>query len=163
MTGSITEPGPHLPSAPVLRRLADILPTPPAMVSVAPPAIPAAPDPTAPMQVERVLRAAVEILGGRRPARQLSAVLRPDLLAHLVNLQAVAGPLQPRVHKVLARQQSAGAMEAVALGAVRTGVRALAARFERSPHGTVRRWRCTALQLRLTAGDLAARHRGRSG
>lgn len=168
MTGSITEPCcPHLPSRPVLRRLADILPTPPAAVPQAatavPPASPPAPDPTAPAQVERVLRAVVEILGGRRPARQLSAVLRPDLLAHLVTLQAVARHLQPRVHKVFARQQGAGTLEAVVLVTVRTGVRALAARFERPPNGTDTRWRCTALQLRLTAGDLAVRHRGRPG
>jgi hypothetical protein len=167
VTRSITEPRPHLPSGPVLRRLADILPTPPAAVSetlpAAPPAVPLAPDPTAPMQVERVLRAAVEIVGGRRPARQLSAVLPPELLAHLVTLQTVAGHLQPRVHKVLARQLGAGTLEAVALVTVRTGVRALAARFERPPGGTDTRWRCTALQLRLTAGDLAARHRGRPG
>ncbi|HEY2766090.1 MAG TPA: Rv3235 family protein [Pseudonocardiaceae bacterium] len=167
MTGSITEPRPQLPSGPVLRRLADILPTPPAAVSEALPAVsaavPPAPDPTAPIQVERVLRAAVEIVGGRRPARQLSAVLRPDLLAHLVTLQAMAGHLQPRLHKVLARRLGTGTLEAVALVTVRTGVRALAARFERPPDGTDTRWRCTALQLRLTAGDLAARRRGRPG
>jgi len=36
-----------------------------------------------------------------------------------------------------------------------TGVRALAARFEK--HGD--RWQCTALQLRLTIGDLKARRK----
>ena len=65
---------------------------------------------------------------------------------------------KPRVHKVFARQQGAGTLEAVALVTVRTGVRALAARFERPPDGTDTRWRCTALQLRLTAGDLADEH-----
>jgi len=111
------------------------------------------------VQVERMMRAAVEIIGGRRPARQLSAVLRPELLTYLVALQATAGHLQPRVHKVFARQPGTGALEAVALVSLRTGVRALAARFEppRGDAGTP--WRCTALQLRLTPGDMAVRRR----
>ncbi len=112
------------------------------------------------MQVERILRAAVEILGGRRPARQLAPVLRPELLAYLVTLHAAAGHLRPRIHKVLAWQQGAGTLEAVALVTLSTGVRALAARFEQPPTGTDRRLRCTALQLRLTAGDLSVHRRG---
>jgi hypothetical protein len=99
----------------------------------------------------------VEILGGRRPLRQLSPVLSPDLLAYLATLQAVAGYLQPRLHKVFARQQAAGVVEAVALVTLSTGVRALAARFEEHVDEGGRRWRCTALQLRLTAGDVAIR------
>ncbi len=118
-------------------------------------------DPAAPVQVERLLRAAVEILGGRRPARQLSAVLRPDLLTYLVSLQAAAGPLQPRVRKVLTSQQGAGTLEAVALVTLSTGVRALAARFEEHRDDGSSRWRCTALQLRLTTGDVAARRQRR--
>ena len=106
-----------------------------------------------------MLRAAVEILGGRRPARQLAGILGPELLNHLVSLQTVAGPLQPRVRKVLAQQQGSGALEAVALVTLRTGVRALAARFEEHVDAGGSRWRCTALQLRLTAGDLAVRRR----
>ncbi len=99
----------------------------------------------------------MEILGGRRPAQQLSAVLRPDLLTYLVSLQAKVGALEPRMRKVLAQQQTASTLEAVALVALNTGVRALAARFEK--HGS--RWRCTALQLRLTTGDLSTQHRRR--
>ncbi|MDQ2884159.1 MAG: Rv3235 family protein [Actinomycetota bacterium] len=156
MTASIAEPRPQLP---VLRRLVDILPTPtptPTTVtlSLAPP-LPAA-DPTASVLAQRVLRAAVEVVGGRRPAGQLSAVLGPDLLAYLVSLQATAGHLEPRVGKVLAQQHPGGVLEAVALVTLSTGVRALAARFEKQGS----RWRCTALQLRLTTGDLATR-RGR--
>jgi hypothetical protein len=107
-----------------------------------------------------MLRAAVEVLGGRRPAQQLSAVLSPAVLAHLITLQEVAGHLKPRVHRLLARPQSPGVVEAVAVMAVSTGVRALAARFEEHVDNGGRRWRCTALQLRLTAGDVAI-HRGR--
>ena len=160
MTTSIVEPRPHLPHGPVLRRLVDVLPPP---MSSTPPAVPAtaqpAPtaNPAASVLAERVLRAAVEILGGLRPARQLSPVLSPDLLAYLATLKPVAGHLEPRVRKVFARQQAAGALEAVALVTLNTGVRALAARFEEHVDERGRRWRCTALQLRLTAGDLAIR------
>ncbi len=161
MTTSIAEPRPHLPSRPVLRRLVDILP-PPAPATPATPhppptvTLPAA-NPAASALAERVLRAVVEILGGQRPARQLSAVLSPDLLAYLATLKATAGHLEPRVRKVFARQQADGALEAVALVTLSTGVRALAARFEEHIDGGGRRWRCTALQLRLTAGDVAIR------
>lgn len=162
MTGSITEPRPDSPGGPVLRRLVDILP-PPAPVPPPPEsAAPPAPDPTAPAQVERMLRAVVEILGGMRPARQLATVLRPDLLDYLVSLRAATGPLQPRVRKVFARHQGGGTLEAVVLVTLRTGVRALAARFEMQPGtGDGIRWRCTALQLRLTSGDIRARRRSR--
>lgn len=160
MTGSIAEPRPHYPHGPVLRRLADILPTAVPDTETQPePVAEHVPDPTAPAQVERMLRAAVETIGGRRPARQLAGIMRPELLNYLVSLQAAAGPLQPRVHKVLAGHQGPGVLEAVALVALRTGVRAMAARFEEHTEATGSRWRCTALQLRLTAGDVAARRR----
>jgi hypothetical protein len=140
----------------VLRRLVDILPTAatpaPATVTLQPATAPAT-DPAASVLAHRVLRAAVEILGGRRQARQLAAVLGPDLLTYLVSLQVTAGHLEPRVGKVLAQQHPGGVLEAVALVTLTTGVRALAARFEK--HGS--RWQCTALQLRLTTGDLATR------
>ena len=157
MTTSIAEPRPQLP---VLRRLVDFLP-PPAPATPATPqpstvTLPAA-NPAASALAERVLRAVVEIIGGQRPARQLSAVLSPDLLAYLATLKAVAGHLEPRVRKVFARRQADGALEAVALVTLSTGVRALAARFEEHVDGGGRRWRCTALQIRLTAGDVATR------
>lgn len=161
MTRSIAEPRPHSPGGPVLRRLADILPPPcPAAAPQPAPVAERVPDPTAPAQVERMLRAAVEILGGRRPARQLAGVLGPELLNYLVSMQATAGPLQPRVRKVLTRYEGAGALEAVVLVALRTGIRAMAARFEEhTDAASSSRWRCTALQLRLTTGDIAARRR----
>ena len=109
--------------------------------------------------MERLLRVAVEVLGGRRPARQLAAILRPDLLTYLVSLQVVVGPLQPRVRRVITRPQGAEVLEAVAVVALSTGVRALAARFEEQRDAERSRWRCTALQLRLTSGDLAVRRR----
>ncbi|MFN2477576.1 MAG: Rv3235 family protein [Pseudonocardiaceae bacterium] len=157
MTASIAEPYPQLPQRPVLRRLVDVLPVAtPATVTLLSPAtaLPAA-DPAAAVLAERVLRAAVEVLGGWRPARQLSAVLGPDLLTYLVSLQVTAGHLEPRVRKVLVQHHAGGALEAVALVTLTTGVRALAARFDK--HGS--RWQCTALQLRLTIGDLKARRK----
>ncbi len=160
MTASIAEPRPQQSHRPVLRRLVDILPTVPPATSEPPPvtALPAA-DPAASILAERVLRAAVETLGGRRPAHQLSTMLRPDVLAQLVALKELAGNLTPRVHKVLARPQAPGVMEVVAVVALSTGVRALAARFDEHIDGSDRRWQCTALQLRLTVGDMKARRR----
>ncbi|MGH3828802.1 MAG: Rv3235 family protein [Pseudonocardiaceae bacterium] len=169
MTASIAEPCPEQPPSqmatqtatpaarrPVLRRLVDILPATPVVTTEPSPGplltVPVTPDPAAAALAERVLRAAVEILHGRRPARQLAAVLRPELLSYLVLLKAAAGHLEPRVHKVLAQQHSGDALEAVALVTLNTGVRALAARFDK--HGG--QWRCTALQLRLTPGDIRA-------
>ena len=151
--------GPRPATRPVLRRLADILPTPAPCAPEPPPAPPVAVDPSASAHVECVLRAMVEVLDGRRPAHQLSAAVRPDIMSYLTGLRAVAGSLQPRARRVFARQQGAAVVEAVALVSLRTGVRALAARFEKQPDGTGSRWRCTALQLRLTTGDLAARRR----
>jgi hypothetical protein len=52
-------------------------------------------------------------------------------------------------------------VEAVAVVTLSTGVRALAARFEKHLDDHDARWRCTALQLRLTTGDLATRRRYR--
>ncbi|MGH3866104.1 MAG: Rv3235 family protein [Pseudonocardiaceae bacterium] len=158
---SVAESCPPLPHRPVLRRLVDILPAAaPAMVT--PPlrtALPAT-DPAASVLAERVLRAAVEILGGRRPAQQLSAVLRPELLAYLASLQLATGHLEPRMRKVLAQQHTCGALEAVGLVTLNTGVRALAARFDKQVDDHGSRWQCTALQMQLTTGDLATR-RGR--
>jgi hypothetical protein len=167
LTTSIAElpaPVPHEPAPhrPVLRRLVDLLPATPATDTPLPAVAPAAPDPAgldpaAAIVVERVLRAAVEILGGQRPAQQLSAALRPDLLTYLVSLRRAAGHLEPRLRKVLVLQHAAGSLEAVALVTLNTGVRALAARFEQHPDHHASRWRCTALQMRFTTGDLARR------
>lgn len=150
------------PQRPMLRRLVDIVPAPaPTVTPLVPDVEPApdfpAPDPTAPLLAERVLRAAVEVLGHRRPARQLAGLLRPALLSYLLSVQRATGHLDPRVRKVLCSQHTAGAVEAVALLTLRTGVRALAARFEKRLDGEHCRWQCTALQLRLTPGDLVAR------
>ncbi|MGH3771613.1 MAG: Rv3235 family protein [Pseudonocardiaceae bacterium] len=163
MTASIAEPYPELPPQtapqivhrPVLRRLVDILPATPAAPPEPPLTTLPVPDPAAAVLAERVLRAAVEILSGRRPAQQLSAVLGPDLLTYLVSLQGAVGHLEPRVRRVLAAQHAANALEAVALVTLSTGVRALAARFDKQGD----RWRCTALELRLTTGDRRARRR----
>ncbi|MGH3823511.1 MAG: Rv3235 family protein [Pseudonocardiaceae bacterium] len=158
MTTIITEPRLQQAYRPVLRRLIDILPAMAPVTSEPPPVttLPA-PDPAASVLAERVLRAMVETLGGRRPAHQLSAMLRPEVLTHLIALQEKAGHLTPRLHKVLVHPQAPDVLEAVAVVTLRTGVRAMAARFEEHVHDGRRRWQCTALQLRLTAGDMAAR------
>lgn len=159
MTTSIAEPRPQQSQRPVLRRLADILPT-TAPVTTAPPAVTALPatDPAAPVLADRVLRAVVETVRGRRAARQLSRVLSTDVLDSLPSLQAAAGHLQPQVRKVIAQQHAVDVLEAVAIITLTTGVRALAARFEKHSD----RWQCTTLQLRLTTGDLAARGQRRT-
>ena len=161
MTTTIAEPRPQQAYRPVLRRLIDILPTAVPVTSEPPPvtALPAF-DPAAFVLAERVLRAAVEALGGRRPTHQLSALLRPEVLTQLITLREKAGHLTPRVHKVLVHPQPSGALEAVAVVTLSTGVRALAARFEEHVRDGQHRWQCTALQLRLTAGDVAT-HEGR--
>lgn len=160
LTTTITEANPQRSQRPVLRRLVDILPAAEPVTAEPPPvSAPLATDPGAPVLADRVLRAVVETLRGRRPAHQLSALLRPDVLDYLALLQETAGHLQPRVRKVLAQQHAVDALEAVAVVTLSTGVRALAARFDKHSD----RWQCTALQLRLTTGDLAARrpHRPR--
>jgi hypothetical protein len=80
------------------------------------------------------------------------------VLAYLTSLQGAVSHLQPRVRKVFAQQHAVDALEAVAVVTLSTGVRAVAARFER--HG--QRWQCTVLQLRLTTGDLATRRQCRA-
>ena len=160
MTTSIAEPRPQHSYRPVLRRLIDILPT-AAPITLQPPPATAGPvaDPAASVLAERVVRAMVEMLDGRRPAHQLSSMLCPEAFAQLVALQEVTGRLRPRIHKVLIHPQSPGILEAVAVVTLSTGVRALAARFEKHGDNGEARWRCTALQLRLTAGDLATHRR----
>jgi Family of unknown function (DUF6459) len=160
LTTSIAESHPQRSQRPVLRRLVDILPAAEPVTAEPPPAgAPLATDPAALVLAERVLRAVVEVLRGRRQARQLATLVRPDVLDYVALLQETAGHLRPRVCKVVAQQQAVDALEAVAVVTLSTGVRALAARFDK--HGD--RWQCTALQLRLTAGDLAVRrpHRPR--
>lgn len=150
------------PRRPVLRPLTEVLPglvapapPDPLAPTPAPPAPP--PDPHAHAMAERVLRCAVEIVGGRRPAHQLTAVLHPVLLDYLTGLHGAAGHLRPRVHTVHSQQPAPGVLEAAAVLVLRTGVRALHARFERPPGTPNARWRCTVLHVALTRGDVGSR------
>ncbi len=150
------------PRRPVLRPLTEVLPglvapapPDPQAPAPAPPAPP--PDPHAHAMAERVLRCAVEIVGGRRPAHQLTAVLHPVLLDYLTGLHGAAGHLRPRVHTVHSQQPAPGVLEAAAVLVLRTGVRALHARFERPPGTPNARWRCTVLHVALTRGDVGSR------
>lgn len=162
MSGCTAAAVPVPPQAPVLQELAQYLPQ-----SAAPPEPPRAPvvpllerDPDGPVLATRVLRAAVEILGKRRPAGQLAAVVLPRTLDQLTELRDRIGHLQPRLHRVLTTQPGPGVLEAVAVVVLNTGVRALAARFERPRPGSADAgWRCTHLQMRLTAGDVATTRR----
>ena len=149
------------PRRPVLRPLTEVLPglvapapPDPQAPAPAPPAPP--PDPHAHAMAERVLRCAVEIVGGRRPAHQLTAVLHPVLLDYLTGLHGAAGHLRPRVHTVHSQQPAPGVLEAAAVVVLRTGVRALHARFERPPGTPSARWRCTVLHVALTRGDVGS-------
>ncbi len=149
------------PRRPVLRPLTEVLPglvapapPDPLAPTPAPPAPP--PDPHAHAMAERVLRCAVEIVGGRRPAHQLTAVLHPVLLDYLTGLHGAAGHLRPRVHTVHSQQPAPGVLEAAAVLVLRTGVRALHARFERPPGTPSARWRCTVLHVALTRGDVGS-------
>ena len=147
------------PRRPVLRPLTEVLPGLVASVTAPVPALPAPPppDPQAHAMAERVLRCAVEIVGGRRPAHQLTAVLHPVLLDYLTGLHGAAGHLRPRVHTVHSQQPAPGVLEAAAVLVLRTGVRALHARFERPPGTPNARWRCTVLHVALTRGDVGSR------
>lgn len=174
MTSSIAEPTTPA-TRPVLRRLAEVL-----AAQAAASADPAASgtdatgtadsdgaagpetasqhrvDPTAPAMADRVLRAVIEIVCGRRPAEQLAAVLRHDQRTYLIGLRAATGRLRPYVQSVHSQQPSPGVMEATAVVVLRTGVRALSARFEVRVGTSGARWQCTALHLPLTRGDVAA-------
>lgn len=165
MTSSIVDTYPDAvplegtrPRRPILRPLTEVLPGLVSPVAAPTPALPATPppDPQAHAMAERVLRCAVEIVGGRRPAHQLSAVLHPALLGYLTGLHSAAGHLRPRVHTVHTQQPAPGVLEAAAVVVLRTGVRALHARFERSPGTPDARWHCTVLHVALTRGDLGS-------
>lgn len=146
------------PSGPVLRPLAEVLP---AAVEPEPtgerPDGAQQPDSRGPALAESVLRAAVEFIAGHRPARQLATILAPHVMTHLTGLRSAAGALRPRVQVVRSQQPVPGAVEATAVVRLRTGTRAVSARFElREQH-----WRCVALHLPLTRGDLVAARRAR--
>lgn len=167
MTRSITDP--TAPTRPVLRRLADFLAAQPGLPTDTPdrdtggtrPASgpPRGTDPAAPAMADRVLRAAVEIMCGRRPVEQLAAVLRPDQLRYLVGLRGAARLLRPNIQSVRSQQPAPGVLEATGVVVLRSGVRAMSARFEVHVTTGGARWQCTALHLPLTRGDVTAARR----
>lgn len=153
---------PHVPvqrGRPFLRRLVEVLPPP----AVDPPALRPPPahrgDPDAARAADRVLRVAVEVVAGRRPVSQLEPVLAPSVRSRLRWLHRTAGHLRVRVLTVRCQQPTPGVLEAVAVVETCNGARALAARFQQVVDGTGDRWACTALDLKLTAGDQCARRR----
>lgn len=156
---------PDLPvqrSRPVLRRLVEVLP-PPAVDAVAvPPPAPHRGDPAAARSADRVLRVAVEVVAGHRPAGQLEAVLAPSVRSRLRWLRRSAGHLRARVLSVRCQQCVPGVLEAVAVVATTAGVRALVARFEQVVDDGGSRWMCTVLDLKLTPRDYATQ-RGADG
>lgn len=116
-------------------------------------------DPVAPAMADRVLRAATEIMCGRRAAEQLATVLRPDQLSYLIGLRSAARQLRPHIQSVHSQQPAPGVLEATGVVVLRTGVRALSARFEVHVMTGGVGWQCTALHLPLTRGDITAAQR----
>lgn len=103
----------------------------------------------------RVVQAALEVIGGLRPASQLVRWLSPGVYADLrrrAQLASLAGLREPtRPHPVRARLQSLhashpapGVLEAAAHVRYGRRSRAVAARFERQEG---RGWVCTALDF----------------
>lgn len=156
-----SEPGVSLARGPVLRPLTDILPvvaeTGPADRSVRQPGTP---DPRGPALAEAVLRAAVEFIAGQRSARQLSPMLAPPVMSYLSGLRGAAGPLRPRLRGASCQQPAPGALEANGLVLLRTGTRAVFARFELTGPDRAH-WTCQNLHLPLTRGDLNVARRAR--
>jgi Family of unknown function (DUF6459) len=97
--------------------------------------------------VTAVVRPLLEVLEGRRPLRQLSALLEPAVRDRL-ELMLSPGARRVRnsdlrLHKVRVCQPDAAAIEACAVVQAGPRFRAIALRLER--HGP--RWTCTALRL----------------
>ncbi|WP_158892485.1 Rv3235 family protein [Amycolatopsis anabasis] len=95
-----------------------------------------------PLDVPQLLAAMLEVADGRRAPAQLQPLLLPDVYQRLLTAARVPGARRV-LRSVRTCRPSADTVEAC--GTVRTGDRAvaLAARFERSPHG----WRCVAFDL----------------
>ena len=92
-----------------------------------------------------VVRPLLEVLEGRRPLRQLTPLLAPDVLQRLAStLSPGARRLRNsdlRLHKVRACVPAAGVIEACAVAQAGPRFRAVALRLEHRDE----RWRCTAL------------------
>ncbi len=177
MTRSVAEPTtPAEPARPVLRRLAEVLaaqaehntatgrsgtdaPGDAAGLAGSESASLRRIDPVAPAMADRVLRAATEIMCGRRAAEQLATVLRPEQLSYLIGLRSAARQLRPHIQSVHSQQPAPGVLEATGVVVLRTGVRALSARFEVHVMTGGVGWQCTALHLPLTRGDITAAQR----
>lgn len=149
------------PRRPVLRPLTEVLPglvapapPDPQAPAPAPPAPP--PDPHAHAMAERVLRCAVEIVGGRRPAHQLTAVLHPVLLDYLTGLHGAAGHLRPRVHTVHSQQPAPGCSRPLPCWCYGPGCARCTPASSGLPAPRTR-WRCTVLHVALTRGDVGSR------
>jgi hypothetical protein len=95
--------------------------------------------------VTRILRLALEVLDGRRPAAQLAPHFAPEPLRYW---RAAVGQRTGRTPARCGRPRlclpRSGAAEVAATCQVDDRFRAIAARFERTDGG---RWRCTALRL----------------
>ena len=124
-----------------------LLPALPASVVVEPVATPAQVA-AAHVGVARVLRAALEVLDGRRPVRHLDDHVTESVLRYL---RAAARQRQARSPTRMRRMRLCLPRPEVAEVAVACDmdgrVRAIAARFEQVDAVAAGRWRCTALRL----------------
>lgn len=94
--------------------------------------------------VGRVLGLVFEVIDGRRPAEQLTRVVTAPVLRYIRAARLERCPA--RVSRLLSLKMcrpTDGAVEAAAVAALETRIRAVAARFEHDPSG----WRCVALRI----------------
>lgn len=106
----------------------------------------ALPDAEANQLAARLFRGAIEVLAGRRPARQLADRLHPHALARLETLLRTGTGRRPwsgRLTSVHTSQPRPGAIEACGVCHTGTRSRAMAARIELAGD----RWLCTVIHL----------------
>lgn len=95
----------------------------------------------------RVLRLALEVLDGRRPASQLAAHLEPRALRYWRAALPASRPAVPsRLLRLVLCVPATGVAEVAAVCRIGGRVRALAARFEQAGADRTR-WRCTVVRL----------------
>ena len=95
----------------------------------------------------RVLRLALEVLDGRRPATQLAAHLEPRAVRYWRAALPASRPALPsRLLRLVLCVPAAGVAEVAAVCRIGGRVRALATRFEQV-EAEPTRWRCTVIRL----------------
>lgn len=94
--------------------------------------------------VARILRLVLEVIDGRRPARQLDGVVAPSVLRYARAAHVAQRPTRvSRLQSLRVCRPTEQTLEAAAVVAFGQRVRAVAARFEHEQN----RWRCHALRI----------------